>query len=442
MTFSAFDSQVTGDLFADPETVALFSDEAQLAAMLRVEAALARVEGRLGVIPEVAAQRIAAVAEDLTIEPASLAAATTRDGMPVPALVAALREAVGGEAAAYVHWGATSQDIIDTGLVLRLREVLRLFEARLARLIRGLAKQAEAHKGSVMVARTRSQQATPTTFGLKVAGWLLPLIRHRERLGELAPRLLVLQFGGASGTLAALGARGLVIADELADDLDLVCPEAPWHNMRDNLGEFSAWLGLLSGALGKLGADVLLLGQSEVGELRTAVGGASSTMPQKANPVGAETLVALARFNGSLLSSLYSTLVHSQERDGVAWSLEWLTLPQMVAATGGGLCRATELVESFEPNTERMRENLEASRGLVLAEAASFALAAHMPKPEAEALVKEACAEVKASDRHLVDLLRDKCDAPLDWKALADPANHLGAAEALVERTLAEVREG
>lgn len=439
MTFSAFDSQMTGALFADTETAALFSDQAQLRAMLQVEAALARVEGRLGVIPEAAAARIAEVAEHLEPDPESLRAATARDGMPVPALVAALREAVGGEAANYVHWGATSQDILDTALVLRLRSLLLLFEARLRRLIQALGREAKAHKRTVMAARTRAQQATPTTLGLKIAGWTLPLVRHRERLEQLRLRLLMVQLGGASGTLGALGPSGLAVMEALAEDLDLVCPSSPWHNMRDTIAEFAAWLALVSGSLGKFGADLVLLGQSEVGELRTGAGGGSSTMPQKANPIGGETLIALARFNAGLLSNIYTALVHPQERDGIGWSLEWLSLPQMAAATGGGLIHAQTLAESLMPDPGRMRTNVEASAGLLLAEAAAFALAAHMPKPEAEALVKAACAETKASGRPLMAVLRERSDVPLDWRGLEDPAAQIGQAEALVERIVAQI---
>lgn len=437
MTFSAFDSQIHGGLFADEETAALFSDQAQVRAMLQVEAALARVEGRLGVVPETAGARIAEVAEALALDPASLRAGTARDGLPVPALIAALREAVGGEAAAYVHWGATSQDIIDTALVLRLRDLLALFEARLRRLIAILGREAATHKLTVMAARTRAQQATPTTLGLKIAAWLLPLIRHRERLEQLRPRLLMIQFGGASGTLGALGGSGIAVMEALAQDLDLVGIEISWHNMRDGMAELAACLAQISGSLGKLGADLVLLGQSELGELRAGPGGGSSAMPQKANPVGGETLVALARFNAGLLSNMYTALVHPQERDGIAWSLEWLSLPQMAAATGAGLAHAQNLAESLRPDPERMRANLGASDGLVLAEAATFALAGHMPKPEAEALVKAACADAKASGRHLTAILRERTDLPLDWSKLADPAAHIGQAGMLVDRVLA-----
>ena len=326
---------------------------------------------------------------------------------------------------------------MDTGLVLRLRDALALLTGRLDAMIAALAAQAEAHRGVVMAARTRAQQATPTTFGLKIATWLAPLIRHRERLSELRPRLLVVQFGGASGTLAALGDMGIRVMEALAAELDLAAPPLPWHTQRDGLAELAGWLSLVSASLGKIGGDLTLLAQSEVGEVRAGAAGGSSTMPQKANPVGAETLVALARFNAGLLSVLHQAVPQSQERDGVGWTLEWLTLPQMAVATGAALRHAQALLESLEVDAARMRANLEAANGLILAESASFALAGHMPGPEAQALVKAACAEAAAAGRHLIDLLAERTDAPVDWQALRDPAAYLGDSDVLIDRVLA-----
>ena len=436
MTVSPFDSTLYGPLLSDRETAALFSDEAELKAMLRVEAALARVEGRLGVIPADAAGRIAEVAETLLLDPAALAAGTQSAGVPVPALVSALREAVGGEAAGFVHWGATSQDIVDTALVLRLREALGHLEARLGAVIAGLAEAADAHRAAIMPARTRSQHATPTTLGLRIAHWLAPLIRDRQRLAEFKPRLLQLQFGGASGTLAALGDHGIAVMEALAGELGLAAPAAPWHAERDGLGECAGWFALVTGSLGKIGADLVLLGQSEVGEVKAGAAGGSSTMPQKANPVGAETLVALARLNAGLLAAMQHGLIHEHERDGAAWSLEWLTLPQMVVAAGASLRLANALAASIEAEPERMRANLDASNGLILAEAAAFALARHMGREEAQALVKAACREAITNDRHLMDVLAEKTDAPLDWSALKDPRNALGVADGLIDRII------
>jgi len=439
MSTTPFDSAFLGPLLSDLEVAALLDDRAQISAMLRFEAALARAEGRCKVIPEEAAARIAAVAETLDLDPAALAEGTARDGIPVPALVAALRQVVGGEAAAYVHWGATTQDVMDSGLVLRLKVILDILDARLAALGTQLAALASAERGTVMIARTRGQQATPTSFGLKVAGWLAPLRRHRDRLGQLRPRLEVLSFGGASGNLSALGDKALAVEAVLAEVLDLPAPALPWHSQRDGLVELANWLGLVCGSLGKMAGDILLLCQNEVGELREGGGGGgSSTLPQKANPIRSEAILSLTRHCLGLSGQMQQTALHQHERDGVAWQLEWLTLPQMIVSTGAALRHALALIGDLQVDRDRMLANIEATNGLALAEAASFALSAHLPRPEAQALVKEACKEVLASGRHLIDLLAERSDAPIDWDALRDPAGQLGVAGDFIDRVLAD----
>ncbi|MFC3226303.1 3-carboxy-cis,cis-muconate cycloisomerase [Marinibaculum pumilum] len=443
MGLTPLDSTLTGSLLSDPDSVALLDDRAAVAAMLRVEAALAVAQGRLGLIPANAADRIAAVVPGLDLDPATLAEGSADAGVPVPALVAQLRAAVGGEAAAHVHFGATSQDIVDTGLVLRLRDLLDLFDGRLAALISALAGLADRHRTTVMAGRTRTQQAVPVSFGLKAAGWLLPLVRQRTRLAELRPRLLLLQFGGAAGTLAALQDRGPAVAAALAEELDLGLPAMPWHAQRDGPAELAGWLSLTTGALGKFGQDAMLLAQSEVAEMREsgdAGRGGSSTMPQKANPVSAEALVALARFNAGMVGQMHQALVHAQERDGAAWQQEWLALPQMLVAAGAALRHAAAMAEGLQVDADRMRATLDASNGLLLAEAASFALAAHMPRPQAQDLVKRASLTALAEDRHLMDLLAGMTDAPVDWQALKDPAGYLGAADSFIDGALAASR--
>ncbi|MDP7548156.1 MAG: 3-carboxy-cis,cis-muconate cycloisomerase [Alphaproteobacteria bacterium] len=348
----------------DPESEASISDAALAAAMLEVEAALARVQAGLDIIPPQAGARIAEVAAGLAVDLPALAQGTIRDGVPVIALLAQLRAAVGSEYGGYVHWGATSQDIVDTAMVLMLRRVTALFSARLDALIRIWAALAGRHRTTVMAARTRSQQAVPTTFGLKVAGWMAPLLRHRLRLQALPSASFALQFGGAGGTLAALGGQGPALVRELAGELDLAAPPMPWHNQRDGILEFANWLALLSGSLGKAGGDVLLLAQSEVGEVQIAGAGGSSAMPQKANPVLAEALVALARHNAALIGGLHQAAPHLAERDGAAWTLEWLTLPQMLRTTGAGLAHSLQMAAHLQVNEGRMGDNVAASNGL------------------------------------------------------------------------------
>jgi 3-carboxy-cis,cis-muconate cycloisomerase len=440
MSLLPFDSAFLGPLLSDPETAAWLDDAAQLEAMLRFEAALARAEGRADVIPEYAAARIAEVTESLEIDPARLSEGTARDGLPVPALVTALREAVGGEEASYVHWGATSQDVMDSGLVLRLKPILDILAERLDAVGEHLAALADAERGTAMLARTRGQQATPTSFGLKAAGWLAPLQRHRARLEELRPRLEVLSFGGAAGNLSALGERGPVVEADLAEELGLHVPTMPWHVQRDALVELACWLGLVSGSLGKMAGDILMLCQNEVGELREGAGGGSSTLPQKANPIRSEAVVTLTRHAAGLAGQMQLSAFHLHERDGVAWQLEWLALPQMILATGAALRQSRALLDGLEFDRDRMRANIDATRGLALAEAASFALSKHLGRPAAQKLVKEACREVLASGRPLIEVLQAKCDAAVDWEDLGDPAGRLGAAEAFIDRVLAARR--
>lgn len=440
MAVSPFDSAVFGDLLSDREIADLFGDAAEIGAMLDVEAALARAEAKTGVIPEDAGRRIAEVAHEFAPDAHALAAGTARDGMPVPALVAALREAAGDDGH-FVHWGATSQDIMDTALVLRLREAFKLLDQRLAAIAKLFASLAEQHRATVMAARTRFQQAAPTTFGLKAAGWLSAIERHRDRLTELKSRVLVLSFAGAAGTLAALGETALGVEAALAEELDLPPAPVPWHAQRDGLVEAANWCAMITGSLGKFGQDIVMMAQSEVGEVRTGEGGGSSTLPNKHNPVSAEMLISLARFNAGLVSNLHHAAIHTHERDGAAWTLEWLSLPQMVVATAAALRQACVLAETLEIDPARMRANLDRADGLLLAEAASFTLAAHMPLPDARALVKLACQQAAREERHLADVLAEKAGADINWTTLRDPAAHLGVADALIDRALKAARK-
>lgn len=426
-------------LLSDPEVAALLADAAQVRAMVRVERALAVIQGRLGVIDAEAAVAIDQRLADFVPDLGDLARGTAEAGVPVPALVAQLRRAVGEGPADFIHWGATSQDVVDTALVLQLRDVLQRLEEHLDALIAALASLADAHRATVVVARTRFQQAVPTTFGLKAAAWLAPLLRHRARLAELRPRLLLVQLGGAAGNLAALGGDGIAVMEALAAELGLGCPALPWHAQRDGLAELASWLALLTGSLGKLGLDVLLLAQSEVGEVREAQGGGSSTMPQKSNPVRSEALVALARRNATLLAGMHQAMPHALERDGAAWQLEWAVLPDMVETTAAALKHAAELARALVVDPARARAVLGAALDLPLAEAASFALAAHMPRARAQTLVKEATREAVTSGRGVLDVVAAKTDAGIDWERLRTQAQHPACADALIDRVLAEV---
>lgn len=441
MTGDPFGAVSHGALFATPEVREILSEERRIAEMIRFEVALAQAQANCGVIPADAAAEIARRLEGFAPDLAAIGAGTEAAGVPVPALLVQLRAAVGGDAAGYLHWGATSQDAIDTALVLVLRDILVRFDAQLEELIDVLATRAREHTGTVMLARTRMQQAAPTTFALKVAGWRQPLVGMRARLAELRPRLLRVQLGGAAGTLAPLGDDGAAVRAALAESLGLGVPALPWHTQRDGIAEWASWLSLLTGALGKIGLDVGLLAQSEVGELREtgeAGRGGSSTLPQKSNPVRSEALVTLARYNANAVSGVHQAQLAEQERSGSAWSLEWLTLSNMILAASGALSHAGHLAREMVIDVARMRANIDASSGLCLAEAASFALSAHMPRADAQKLVGEACAEVAQTGEDLITILSARSDAPVDWQKLTAPENYLGSAAAFVEAALAD----
>jgi 3-carboxy-cis,cis-muconate cycloisomerase len=439
MPFTPADSRLFGPLFSEPSLAELFSDERFIQYLLEVEAALARVEGRLGVIPAAAAGQISAACQSAHIDLDRLSAQTEKDGFPITGLVEQLRAQVGAPAADFVHYGATTQDILDTALVLQLRAGLDLVEGRLSHLTRSLAGLADRHRHTLMAGRTHSQQALPITFGFKAAGWLAPLIRHRQRLAQIKPRLLVVQFGGAVGTLAALGEAGLGVQQALAAELGLGVLPMPWHSQRDNLAELAAWLALLSGSLAKLAQDIILLAQTEIGEVHEGGDeprGRSSTMPQKANPVMSELVVAAARTNAALASSMFQALLQEQERGTGGWQMEWLALPQMFGLTAGALHQTLHLSEHLVVDEARMQANLRASHGLLLSEGISFLLSQSMERGRAKEIVRAAGQTATAEGRHLVDVVREMIGAAPDWPALRDEASYLGATQTFIDRVL------
>ncbi len=439
MSFFAHHSSLFAPLFNDPAIIALFSDEQFIRYLLATEASLATVQSRLDLIPSSAGEQISIAASTLQIDWQRLQQATEQAGFPIIELVRQLRVATSNEAAAFVHWGATTQDIMDTALILQLRAALDLIEAKLRSVIGDLAQLANRHRHTLMAGRTHSQQALPITFGLKVANWLAPLLRHLERLEEIKPRLLVVQLGGAAGTLAALGEMGMAVQAALAAELGLAVPLMPWHTQRDTLAELAGWLSLVTGSLAKLAQDVILLAQSEVGEVNESADrarGGSSTMPQKSNPIVSELIVALARSNANLLASMHQALIQEHERATHGWQLEWLTLPQMVAQTAAALNKASFLSQNMVVDEAQMRKNVAASNGLMLAEALSFALAGPMDRTTAKRLIGAAVEVARGEKRHLVDVVREQCAAPLDWAMLRNEANYLGSTQALIDRVL------
>jgi 3-carboxy-cis,cis-muconate cycloisomerase len=441
------DSAIFKPLFIDDEISALLSDGAVVGALVEVEIALARAEVRAGVIPAKAAEQIAKVSAE-KVDIAALTQGTARSGFPIIALVRELRKQVGPEAAPFIHWGATTQDIMDTACVLQLRSAIKILRVRLAEIARHLSALAERHRDTVLAGRTHGQQALPITFGLKVVGWIAPLVRHAERLGEISPRLLVAQFGGAAGTLAALGDKGLGVANEFAKELKLGNPVIPWHAQRDSFVEFAGWLSMVTGTLGKMAQDIILLAQTEVGEVGESADagrGGSSTMPQKSNPITSELIVAAARTNASLVSAMHQAQIQEHERATHGWQVEWLTLPQMVLLTGGALKHAQYLAENLQVDAAVMRANIARANDVILAESAVFALADAMPRSKAEELVKKACAVVAAENKPLIETVRrlaqgDVAGGAVDWQKLAQPGNYCGQANQIIDAVLASVK--
>ncbi len=423
----------------DPELSAVLSDEAMLRAMLRFEAELAMVQQRLGVIPAPHGDVIARQALALVPDDERLYAQTEVDGVPVPELVDQLRQAVAREepaAATSVHFGGTSQDVFDTALVLQLREALACLQLRLERVLRQLAGLAHEHRATVMMGRTRWQHAVPVTFGVQVCDWLSPLGRQVSRLRELRPRLLSLQLGGAAGTLQALGPLGFEVAEALAEELDLATGDV-WQTQRDAYAELGSWLSITTGLLGKMGFDVLTLLQNDVGDLHLAGGGGSSAMPHKRNPVLAERLVANARTSASLLGALHGSLVHEHQRSGVAWQLEWHSLPEMLFQCGNSLLAAERLLDDLEVDVGAMRARVEEPPGLALAEAASCLLSTSRGRADAKAAVRAAAEQARRSGDHLLEVLA-RAEPETDWAPLREPQGWIGLAGERVDRALRE----
>jgi 3-carboxy-cis,cis-muconate cycloisomerase len=427
----------------------VFCDQGRVQAMLDFEAALSRAQARVGLIPSSAVAPIEAACSVGLYDFAALGEAIATAGNSAIPLVKALGKQIAtqnAEAERYVHLGATSQDVMDSGLVLQLRRALELIESDLAQLGQVLASQARQYATTPLAGRTWLQHATPVTLGMKIAGWLGAVTRSRQRLAELKPRVLVLQFGGASGTLAALGEQAMPIARALAEELKLTLPEQPWHTQRDRVVEFGAVLGLIAGSLGKLGRDVSLLMQTEAAEVfePSAPGkGGSSTMPHKRNPVGAAVLIGAATRVPGLLSTLFSAMPQEHERSLGLWHAEWETLPEICCLVSGSLQQALLIAQGLEVDAGRMAHNLDLTQGLVLAEAVSIVLAQRVGRDTAHHLLERCCKRAVAEQRHLRAVLGDEPQVTAELSAaeldhLLDPAQYLGQAQTWVERAVAE----
>ncbi|MCK9720242.1 3-carboxy-cis,cis-muconate cycloisomerase [Pseudomonas syringae pv. syringae] len=432
-----------------PEMREIFSDEGRVQGMLDFEAALARAQARVGLIPPEVVADIELSCDARLFDFDALAIAIGSAGNSAIPLVKALGKQIAArsaEAERYVHMGATSQDVMDSGLILQLRRAIVLLEHDLARLADAMAEQAQRHAGTPLAGRTWLQQATPVTLGMKIAGWLGAVTRHRQRLNEIKPRLLCLQFGGASGSLAALGDQAFSVAEALAGELQLALPEQPWHTQRDRLVEFAGLLGLIAGSLGKLGRDVSLLMQTEVGEVfePSAPGkGGSSTMPHKRNPVGAAVMISTATRAPGLVATMLAAMPQEHERSLGLWHAEWETLPELCCLVSGSLQQALQVIPGLQVDAERMAINLQSTKGLVLAEAVSIALAQRIGRDAAHHLVEQCCQRAVEQGAHLRQVLGETPQISEQFSSdeldrLLDPAHYLGQARHWVERAVAE----
>jgi len=452
MAIGILDSAIFADMFGTPAMRAAFGDMAFLARCAEVEAALARAQARLGIIPADAASTITAAAAKVAAEPQSLDLARLKReaetvGYPILPLVRQLAEHA-GEAGGWLHWGATTQDIMDTAVVLQIRAGLELIEQDLAAVRGHLAALARSHRDTPMAGRTHLQHALPITFGYKAAIWLSALDRHAARLAELRPRVLLAQFGGAAGTLASLGEGEAVVKSrtELAGELGLGDPPITWHVTRDGIVETVQFLALLVGSLGKIAFDVMLMSATEFGEAAepfVAGRGSSSTMPQKRNPISCELILAAAKVLRQQAGLVLDAMVTDFERATGPWHVEWVAVPEAFGYAAGALHQSRFMLGGLIVDQVRMAKNLGMTHGLIVAEAVMMGLAPHTGRNEAHDLVYDACRMAIERNRPLLDVLLEipAVSGPLGpdkLRALTDPANYLGAAPAMVDHLLAQ----
>ena len=439
-------SPLLAPLFGSAAMETAFSDRAAVDAMLAFEGALAAAEAAAGVIPAAVVDPIAcACAAGLDPDAIGRAAGIAgNSAIPLVKQLTAKVAAIDAEAAKWVHYGATSQDAMDSGLMLQIKAAFDVLEADLARAAKAAARLARIYRDTPMAGRTWLQQALPTTFGLKMAGFLDALMRHRTRLAEARPRVLVLQFGGAAGTLASLGAKGPEVADRLAADLGLGFADTPWHGQRDRIFEVAALATGMVVTCAKLARDVALMMQTEVGEVLEPAApgrGGSSTMPHKRNPALSATILGAQQVVPQLMAAIAGGGAGEHERFAGGWQGEWLALPELIRLAGGALHHTVELVEGLEVKPERMRANLALTDGLLMAEAVQMALAPALGRLAAHDRIEAACRQAVAEQRPLVDVLagdpviagaatREQIDH------LLDPAHYLGAAGEFVDRVL------
>jgi 3-carboxy-cis,cis-muconate cycloisomerase len=441
---TVFDSALFRDMFGTAEMREIFSDEALVGRYLEAEAALARAQARVGVVPKDAAQAIDAASRSLKIDYDKLRHETEIVGYPILPLVHQL-SAAAGEAGRFVHWGATTQDIMDTGNVLQIRAALSIIERDLKEVSNILADMARKYRNTPMAGRTHLQQALPVTFGYKAAVWLSSIDRHIERIEQARPRVLVGEFSGAAGTLASIGEGGLEMQKLFCEELGLNQPSITWHVARDGIAEAVTLLGLITGTLGKIATDVMMMAATEFGEVSEPFvpgRGASSTMPQKRNPISSELMLAAAKAVRQHVATMLDGMIHDFERATGPWHLEWVSLPESFLLTASSLANAKFMLAGLVVHEFRMRENLDLTHGLIVAEAVMMAVAPKLGRQHAHDVVYDACRKAIEGNGHLADIL---ADMPEIVEALGsvdairrhcDPANYLGLSGQMVDRVL------
>ncbi len=447
MPSTIIDSAIFGNIFSTAPMRKVFSDDNRTQKYLDIEAALARVQARLGIIPGEAAEEIVRNCTLAMIDMDKLRVQTERIGYPILGVVQQIVAACKDNLGEYCHWGATTQDITDTATVMLIREALALVDDDLRAISGAMADLARRHRDTPMVGRSNLQQAVPLTFGYKIAGLLSAIERHRTRLAELRPRVLVGEFAGAVGTLASIEKGALETQAGLMQELGLGQPDIAWHTQRDRIAEVGCFLGMVTGTLGKLATDVKLMMQTEVGEVYEPFApgrGSSSTMPQKRNPISSCYIHACASVVRQHAAALLDAMIADHERSTGPWEIEWISLPEAFLLSSGALSQARFIVEGLVVDADRMRANLDLTNGLVVSEAVMMGLAPYLGREHAHDLVYDLCRKAIEENRPLLDLLGETPEITRhvdrkELQALCDPAHYLGLSGVMVDRVLANM---
>jgi 3-carboxy-cis,cis-muconate cycloisomerase len=447
MGATVIDSCIFGNIFSSDAMRHVWSDENRTAKYVEIERALAIVQGRLGIIPREAADEIVRNCDIEKIDMEKLRGQTERIGYPILGVVSQLNALCRDKLGEYCHWGATTQDITDTATVMQIREGLAIVDAELAAISAALAGLARRHRDTPIIGRSNLQQAIPVTFGYKMATILAAVERHRERLAQLRPRVLVGEFGGACGTLASIEKGAMETQAGLMAELGLGQPVIAWHTVRDGIAEVGAFLGLVGGTLGKVSMDVKLMMQTEVAEVYEPFApgrGSSSTMPQKRNPISCCYIHAAVSVVRQHAAALMDAMIADHERSTGPWEIEWIVLPEAFCLTAGALKQTRFVLEGLEVDAAKMRANIDVTNGLVMSEAVMMGLGPHIGREYAHDLVYDICREALRQDRPLLDLLAEHpgINRHLDRGALSrlcDPANYLGQSGVMVDRVLASL---